>query len=123
MPEELPLLSEPDRLIALNPEKRDFLERKQHEYRERSERAEAGDVHDVRDDAYYKLVVLGILLRDPHRHVTIGDAFDEIASADGEEKVNLKLLENAFGVINAYNRGEMHRVTTTFRKEPPNPRS
>lgn len=121
MPEETPLLREPDRLIALNPEQRDFLERKQHEYRERSERAEAGAVQDVRDDAYYKLVVLGILLRRSPYHVTIGDAFDEIASADGEDKVNLEILENAFGVINAYNRGEMHRVVTTFRKEPKNP--
>ncbi len=123
MSEEISYLREPDRLIALNPAKRDFLERKQHEYRERSERAASGAVDDVVDDAYYKLVVLGILLRDPHRHVTIGDAFDEIASADGEENVDLKLLENAFSVINAYNRGEMHRVVTTFRKEPPNPRS
>lgn len=123
MPEELPLLPEPDRLIALNPEKRDFLERKQHEYRERSERALSGDVQDVADDAYYKLVVLGILLRRPHLHVTIGDAFDEIASADGEEKVNLEILESAFAVINAYNRGEMHKVVTNFRKEPPNPHS
>lgn len=118
-----PHLPEPDRVIALNPEKREFLERKQHEYRERLERAEASDVQDVRDDAYYKLVVLGILLRDPHRHVTIGDAFDEIASADGDENVNVELLEDAFGVINAYNRGEMHKVVTTFRNEPPNPRS
>jgi len=119
----MPLLPEPDRLIVLNPEKREFLESKQCQYRERSKRAEAGDIQDVNDDAYYKLVVLGILLRDPHRHVTIGDAFDEIASADGHENVQVDLLENAFGVIDAYNRGELHRVVTTFRKESPKPSS
>jgi len=106
----------PDRLIRLNPEQRQFLEEKQNEYRQRAERATSEKVQKVVDDAYYKLIVLGILFRTKPSEVTIGEVYDELVSTDGKDNVDLPLLENAFGVIEAYNRRELHRVVTTFQK-------
>lgn len=112
---EMSELPNPNRRIALDPAKREFLEQKREEYRRRAELS--GDaVQKLVNDAYYKLVILGILFKSEPNEVTIGEAYDELVATDGKANVDLALLERGFLVIEAYNRGELHRVLSKDEK-------
>jgi hypothetical protein len=100
-------------MITLNEARREDVVAKQAEYRERYERAAAANVQSVMDDAHYKIVAIGILLKEGS--VSFAEAMDEVLRSD--DAFRHDLMDNAFAAIRAVNTGDMTGLRRVFIDE------